>query len=90
MALGLRYGAATADKAGKEQAYAMAAEFLRRFEARAGSIHCRDLIQVEMSTPEGLANARERKVFTTLCPGFVAAAVEIAEELIGAGTTNSS
>jgi C_GCAxxG_C_C family probable redox protein len=82
MALGLRYGNAAADKAAKEQAYAIAAEFVRRFEDRTGGLRCRDLIQADMSTPEGLADARERKVFTTLCPGFVAAAVGIAEELL--------
>jgi C_GCAxxG_C_C family probable redox protein len=85
MALGLRYGGTTPNRAGKEQAYAIAAEFLRRFEARTGHIRCRDLVEADMTTPEGLASARERKVFTTLCPGFVAAAVEIAEELLRAG-----
>lgn len=82
MALGLRFGGTTADKAGKEQAYAIAAEFLRRFEARTGHICCRDLIQADMTTSEGLADARQRKVFTTLCPGYVAAAVEVVEELL--------
>lgn len=84
MALGLRYGSATPDKAKKERTYAVAAEFLHTFEARFGSVCCRDLIQADTSTPEGLAAARERKVFTTLCPAFVAAAVEIAEELLRA------
>jgi C_GCAxxG_C_C family probable redox protein len=82
MALGLHFGSATAGKDGKERAYTVAAEFLRRFEARTGALHCRDLIQADMTTAEGLAGARERKVFTTLCPGIVAAAVEIADELL--------
>jgi C_GCAxxG_C_C family probable redox protein len=82
MALGLHFGSATASKAGKERAYLVAAEFLRRFEARTGALHCRDLIQADMTTAEGLASARERKVFTTVCPGIVAAAVEIADELL--------
>ena len=82
MALGLHFGSAPASKAGKEHAYSVAAEFLRRFEARTGALHCRDLIQADMTTAEGLAGARERKVFTTLCPGIVAAAVEIADEML--------
>ncbi len=85
MALGLRYGGATPDKATKERTYAVAAEFLRRFEARLGSVRCRDLIQADMTTPEGLTSAHERKVFRTLCPAFVAAAVEIAGELLQDG-----
>jgi C_GCAxxG_C_C family probable redox protein len=82
MALGLAFGGATADKAGKERAYAMAAEFLGRFEERTGHLHCRDLIEADMTTPEGLADARGRKVFSTICPAYVQAAVEIAEELL--------
>ena len=83
MALGLRYGDARLDKAAKERAYAVAAEFVRRFEEKTGSLHCRDLIQADQRTPEGLADARARKVFTTLCPAFVAAAARIAEGLMG-------
>ncbi len=82
MALGLRFGGTTPDKAGKEHAYALAAEFLRRFQERTGALHCRELIDVDMSTPNGLTDARARKVFTTLCPAYVQAAVEIAEELL--------
>lgn len=85
MALGLRFSGPTPDNAAKAQVYEAAAEFMRRFEARTGAIRCRDLIDADMTTPEGLADARGRKVFTTLCPAFVAAAVEIAEELIAQG-----
>lgn len=82
MALGLRFGGATVDRAAKERAYAVAAEFLRRFEERTGGIRCRDLIRADQRTPEGLADARERKVFTALCPAYVAAAAELAEALM--------
>jgi C_GCAxxG_C_C family probable redox protein len=82
MALGLRYGEAGSDKDAKERAYAAAAEFTRRFEERCGALRCRDLIRVDMTTAEGLADARERKVFATECPRFVAAAVEIAVAII--------
>ena len=86
MALGLRFGSASGDKADKERAYAITAEFLRRFEARSGALRCRDLIQADMTTAEGLADARDRRVFATDCPRFVAAAVEIAAELIEEAT----
>jgi C_GCAxxG_C_C family probable redox protein len=90
MALGLQYGGAVPDKALKEQTYAVAAEFLRRFEAQVGSICCRDLIQADLTAPAGMTSARERKVFTTLCPAFVAAAVEIAGELLHSGALDSA
>jgi C_GCAxxG_C_C family probable redox protein len=82
MALGLRFGTATADKAAKDRAYAVAADFVRQFEERCGAVRCRDLIHADMTTPEGLAGARERKVFSSECPRFVAAAVEIAESIM--------
>lgn len=83
LALGLRFGEASGDKAAKERAYAVAAEFMRQFEERCGALRCRDLIHADMTTPEGLADVRERKVFATECPRFVATAVEIAGELMG-------
>lgn len=82
MALGLRYGSALPDKAAKERMYALAAEFLRRFEAANGAIRCRDLIGFDTSTPEGQAAAREQRVFASICPHVVAAAIEIAAELL--------
>ncbi len=89
MALGLRYGEASADKAAKERAYAVAAEFMRRFEEECGALRCRDLIHADMTTPEGLADARERNVFSTECPRFVAAAVEIAASILQAETRDA-
>lgn len=82
LALGLRYGSAAPDKAAKERMYAIAADFLHQFEAHNGAIRCRDLLQVDTSTPDGLAVARERQVFTSICPHVIVAAVEIAEGLL--------
>jgi C_GCAxxG_C_C family probable redox protein len=82
LALGLRHGSATPDPKAKEHATVVAAEFVRRFEARTGALRCRELLQADMTTPEGLADARDRKLFTTLCPAFVQAATEIAAELL--------
>jgi len=82
MALGLRYGSALPDKATKERTYALAAEFLRRFEAANGAVRCRDLTGFDTSTPEGQAAAREQRVFTTICPRVVAAAIEIAGDIL--------
>lgn len=82
MSIGLRYGSALPDKAAKERTYALAAEFLRRFEAANGAVRCCDLIGFDTSTPEGQAAARERQVFTTVCPHVVASAIEIAGEIL--------
>jgi C_GCAxxG_C_C family probable redox protein len=75
LALGLARGTATA--AEKDEAYRLAEDFLRRFRERHGTILCRELIGYDISSPEGLQDARERNVFVTRCPLFVQSAVEI-------------
>ena len=80
MVLGLAQGSDT--PAGKESAYLLGQDFLQRFEVRHGTILCRKLINYDISTPEGLQQARERGVFTALCPLFVRNATEIARTLL--------
>jgi C_GCAxxG_C_C family probable redox protein len=81
MVLGLRYGPTVADKVAKELTYAQAREFIARFEARHGATTCADLLGVNISTPEGQAAAREANLFKTTCPGLVASAAAILEEM---------
>jgi C_GCAxxG_C_C family probable redox protein len=81
MALGLKYGATVADPAAKERTYAQAREFIARFEARHGATACADLLGVNISTPEGQAAAREANLFKTVCPGLVASAAIILQEM---------
>lgn len=83
MVLGLQGGSAEPnDSKGREAIYERVREFARRFEARSGSTVCRDLIQCDISTPEGLAAAREQQLFATICPKFVQNAAEILEEML--------
>ena len=42
---------------------------------------CADLLGVNISTLEGQAAAREANLFKTTCPGLVAGAVAILEEM---------
>jgi C_GCAxxG_C_C family probable redox protein len=81
MVLGLRHGAATADREAKEQVYQKVSEFIQRFKARNGTMTCRELLGCDISTPEGLQRMRDQGLFTTLCPRFVQDAVEILEEM---------
>jgi C_GCAxxG_C_C family probable redox protein len=77
MVLGLAQGADS--PAGKEDAYRMGQEFLQRFESRHATILCRELLDCDISTLEGRQQAREKGVFTTLCPLFVGDAAEIVQ-----------
>jgi len=80
MVLGLAEGADT--PARKEDAYRLGQKFLQRFESRHATILCRELIDCDISTPEGHQQARDKGVFTALCPLFVRDAVEIVEAML--------
>lgn len=81
--IGLRYGSVDpADKDAKEFTYHTVREFCRQFRARHKTLQCRELLGCDISTPEGLAVAREKNLFTTQCPRFVGEAAEILEQLV--------
>jgi C_GCAxxG_C_C family probable redox protein len=69
----------------KEKAYEMVKEFSRRFTEIHGSTACNELLGYDLGTAEGLAAAREKNLFATLCPKFVHDAVEILEKLLQSG-----
>ena len=57
-------------------------EFSERFAAIHGMIDCKALIGIDISTPEGLAEAKAKKVFETCCAAYVKDAVKILEDLL--------
>lgn len=50
------------------------------FIARHGSLNCKKLLGVNISTPEGVAEASEKNLFNTVCTELVASAVEILDK----------
>lgn len=83
MVIGLKYGSTEADdREAKERTYARVRDFLTRFQKRNGSAVCRELLDCDISTPEGLDFARQHDLITTLCPHFVRSAAEILEEML--------
>jgi C_GCAxxG_C_C family probable redox protein len=83
MAIGLEYGAVEAeDQAAKDKTYEVAGEFVKRFKTRHGSIICKELLGHDISTPSGVEAAREKGVFSTICPGLVEDAAEIIEAVL--------
>ncbi len=83
MVIGLRFGRTEAeDIQARERTYQAVREFIQRFEKSQGSIICRELLGVDLSSEEGLKLAEEERLFETLCPKFVQNAVEILQKLI--------
>ena len=66
----------------REEGYRLVREFSRRFSDRHGSIDCRALIGVDLSTEAGMKEARETGLFVTKCAPYVADAVHILEEIL--------
>jgi C_GCAxxG_C_C family probable redox protein len=80
MALGLKYGYTAPE--GRDAAYGIAQEFMRRFEEQHGSLACRELIGFDIATPGSRALAQQSGVFESICPRLVRDAAEIVAFLL--------
>jgi C_GCAxxG_C_C family probable redox protein len=65
-----------------DRTYELMHKFNLEFEALHKSLICKELIGYDLSTPEGLAEARSKKVFTSVCPDFVRDSAKILESLL--------
>jgi len=84
MALGLAQRGISPEenRSEKEKTYEAARRFMRAFEERNRSTICSELLGCNISTPEGLAEARRKKLFQTRCTKLVRDAVEIVEGML--------
>lgn len=67
---------------GKEDTYALAQRFVQAFCRRHGSAACRDLLECDISSAQGMTRALDQKLFVDKCPLLVADAVAILEDLL--------
>jgi len=80
LAIGLARSAG--DPASNVETYRLSQEFLRRFEEAHATLHCRNLINFDISNPSGYQKAADAGVFVTICPGLVRDAVEIVQAVL--------
>ena len=76
MALGLKYGE------NKSKSDEMCLKFLDSFKKENGSYICRDLLDCDIRTEEGIKYAIDNNLFKEICPKMVESAAKIAQELI--------
>lgn len=76
MALGLKYGE------NKPKCDEVSDKFFEEFKKENGSFICRDLLECDISTPEGVKQALDNNLFREVCPKMVASAVEITEKIM--------
>ena len=83
MVIGLKFASTTpGDMQGKENAYAVVQEFVHRFKGRNVTVLCRELLDCDISTPEGMKRAQQEKLIKKCCPKLIQDAAEILDQLI--------
>jgi C_GCAxxG_C_C family probable redox protein len=88
MTIGLKHGKTKAsDNEAKERTYHLVIEFVDKFKAKYGSIVCRELLECDMSTPEGLQEFNDRNLIETRCVGLVKGAADILEEILASSNS---
>jgi len=80
--IGLKYGhCQPEDTESKANCYAKTVEFLNIFKEKNGCITCREILGYDISTKEGMEQAKNKNLFKATCTGMVKSAVSILEEL---------
>lgn len=83
MVIGLKHSKAAGSRLfSKDKTGDVAYEFMERFKARHGTMVCKELLGCDVSTPEGLKTAKQKKHFKKRCPEYVQDAALILEELL--------
>ncbi len=83
MVIGLARGMAKAEeKELKEQTYQMTQSFIKEFEKRHKTIDCRDILGIDISTSQGLKEAKDRGLIQSVCAPCVRSAVEIVGDIL--------
>jgi C_GCAxxG_C_C family probable redox protein len=83
LVIGMKFGSTdNTAKHSRAKAYQKAKELLEKFAAQNKSILCNDLLGYDISTDEGLKQARESGVMVQKCPIVVSSAVKILENIL--------
>ena len=82
MAIGLKCGFfREKDFEQKKFCYRKTEEFLDTFKKENGSTLCRDLLGIDINSPDDFKKPEIRELFSTVCPKMIAAAVRIIENM---------
>ena len=83
LCIGLAHGRnSVEDIEAKKKTYALTHQFWDEFRSRHGSLICRELLGIDLGTPDGTHRAREAGLFRDLCPRLVEDAAEILERIL--------
>jgi len=84
MVIGLKYGKGEHGlEADKANAYKISLQLISKFKEYHLSINCLELLDnLDINTPEGMAEIQKRELFRCNCSKYVQDAVEIAESIL--------
>lgn len=85
MALGLKYGVSKDGEEGQSQkveSMKKIEEFNRAFLAKYDSFECKELLNADISTPEGMNVIQEKNLMITFCPKLVQDVTEILDDML--------
>jgi C_GCAxxG_C_C family probable redox protein len=83
MVIGLKHGrTAAADAEAKQRTIGRVRLLAEAFRKRHGTIACRELLGVDLGTPEGARYFKENDCRNTVCPKFVADAAAILDDIL--------
>jgi C_GCAxxG_C_C family probable redox protein len=84
MVIGLRYGKGEHGlEADKANAYKISQQLIAKFKEKHKSINCLELLDnLNINTPEGMAEIQKRELFRCSCTKYVQDAVELAESIL--------
>jgi C_GCAxxG_C_C family probable redox protein len=83
MVLGFKYQNQKDERQARYKTYDLVKEFIKRFEEKHGTTTCKKLLGgVDLGTEKGRQEAKDRKLFSTICPEFVRDAAKILDDLL--------
>ena len=83
MLIGLKHGSTKPfDQDARDAVLKASGKLVSQFKEKHGTIECRELLDCDISTDEGLDRARQEELFSSLCPNFVRYASEIVEKIL--------
>lgn len=81
--LGFTVRNSAGEKDARFKVYDLVKDFARRFEAKHGTIVCRELLGIDPGTDEGREKAVKDNLFRSICPVMVRDAAQILWEMSG-------
>jgi C_GCAxxG_C_C family probable redox protein len=83
LAIGLKHGRIRVeDLEARDRTYRLVNELMDRFRAAHGSLDCPTLLGAHIGTPDGMAAAKARNLFQTVCPQYVRTAAVLLEDIL--------